>query len=368
MTTKLKIFGAANEGNVGDDLIALILKKYLEKHLPGVEVGFIPQQQQNELVFDADALVIGGGGLIYDYDYNNVTNYTDVIHLAHSIRLPVYMMGMGVQHVFSQEAIEAYRHAIKLVKRIGTRGEQDSQFIIDKLQYDPERIVTSRDLVFLYDDVIGQPKHVTNSYDKPVVTIALADWRLGDKNYKKIDESLADDYNAYRTYLKEVLPRIKEQLHFKVVCQAKEDIEFSHELVALTGGELIEFTGIEDSARLIDVFRESDFVVTSRYHGLIAAIIAHRPVVSVAFAGHKQQKLINESFPSLKEQFYDVGRFAREDIFTRLTKSDFRNSLQTITNAEYEACLASARKHHELVQYIAGELAKIEREGVVWHG
>jgi hypothetical protein len=86
--SKVKIFGASGCGNVGDDLIALILQKYLQSSLGDVtEVSLIPQQNQHEELKDTDILVIGGGGLIYDYDINNVRNYCDAVNYAFSYRV-----------------------------------------------------------------------------------------------------------------------------------------------------------------------------------------------------------------------------------------------------------------------------------------
>jgi polysaccharide pyruvyl transferase WcaK-like protein len=357
--SSIKIFGASNCGNVGDDLIALILQKYLRQAFGNeAEVDLIAQQKQYEEVKTADVLIVGGGGLIYDYDINNVRNYCNAINDAHDYRIPVYLMGMGVQHVFSDEGKAIYRDSLPKVSAIATRGTYDSAFIADDLGYDTKRLVTSRDLVFLYDDVIGIPQPVeTKPRKKPVLALSLADWRLGD-SYKDISPDLASEYKKYREYLDENLLALKKKFDVKVVCQAREDEEVSAHLATLFGTKVITFPTIEDSTQLVEVYRDADYVITNRYHGLIAAIIAHTPALGVSFSTHKSQRLIDDSFSSIKSQFYTVSDFVSSDILTQMADATFLDTLNIPTEYEYDASVEQARKHSEILKYIATDIAK----------
>lgn len=353
---QVRIFGASGAGNVGDDLIAAILLKALRKSLPNANVEILPQQHEPE-VRDADALIIGGGGLIYDYDYENVRIYTELIHLANSYRIPIYMSGMGVQHVFSQKAVEAYRNSIRLVKKIATRGIRDGKYIINDLNYPPQRVIESRDLVFLYEDMFGKITK-QNKNEKPVLILSLADWQLGG-NYKKIDPALANDYKNYRKYINENLPKLKDIFEIKIINQARQDLELSQELSQLLNAEMIDFPTIESSEKFIDEYLKADFVITSRYHGLIAALIADVPVLGVAFNSHKQENLIKDSFPTLKKQFYSVGQFTKDDVIEKMSSQEFRDSLKTRTKEEYEECVSLARRNFDIFKYVAGDLDKL---------
>jgi polysaccharide pyruvyl transferase WcaK-like protein len=356
--TKIKIFGAAHCGNVGDDLIARILVGYLEKWFgDAAEVSLIPQQKQHEQIKDADILIIGGGGLIYDYDINNVKNYCEAIEYAHNYRIPVYFMGMGVQHVFSEEARKLYGAELPKVSAIATRGTHDSEFIVADLGYTASRVVTSRDLVFLYDKVIGARPRPVRSSKKPVLSLSLADWQLG-KNYQHIQPGLADQYKSYREYLEANVSTLKKKFDVKVVCQAREDKKISKYLAEVFETEVVEFSTLEESTQLIEVYRASDYVITNRYHGLIAAIIARTPAVGVSFSTHKSQRLIDDSFPSLRSQFYTVSDFVEGDFVAKLMGDDFLATLQTAKESEYAACIRETEKHDEILKYIAADIAK----------
>lgn len=356
--SKVKIFGASGCGNVGDDLIALILQKYLQSSLGEVaEVSLIPQQDQHEELKDTDILVIGGGGLIYDYDINNVRNYCDAVNYAFSYRVPVYFMGMGVQHVFSDEAKALYHEALPKVSAIATRGTFDSKFIIDGLSYPAGRVITSRDLVFLYDDILSPINEKPEAKGKPTLALSLADWQLGD-NYKQIKPGLEEDYKRYREYLEKHLPPLKEKFDVRIVCQANEDVKVSQYLADMFGVEVTTFPTLESSANLVETYRQADYVITNRYHGLIAAVIAGTPALGVSFSTHKSQRLIDDSFPSLSRQFYTVGDFVEQDVLTKMIDDSFLSTLKNAEPDEYRRCVQSARQHSEIVKYIAADLAK----------
>jgi hypothetical protein len=59
---KLAFIGASGYGNIGDDTYPLVLRE----HLPGHELIFHNSDLPAELPGDLDAVVLGGGGLIYN--------------------------------------------------------------------------------------------------------------------------------------------------------------------------------------------------------------------------------------------------------------------------------------------------------------
>jgi polysaccharide pyruvyl transferase WcaK-like protein len=251
-----------------------------------------------------------------------------------------------------------YHEALPGVRAIATRGTFDSDFITTDLHYPAGRTVTSRDLVFLYDDVIGRKSPVDKiNRKKPVLALSLADWKLGD-SYQNIKPGLKEEYDRYRVYLEKELPKLKGEFEIKVVCQATEDVDISNYLVEMLGAELVTFPEIERSVELVETYRNADYVITNRYHGLIAAIIAGTPALGVSFSTHKSQRLIDDSFPSLRKQFYTVSDFVGDDILSKMSNESFRTQLKTATSAEYDACLRETRRHIEILKYISLDIAK----------
>lgn len=356
MPLKINVFGAAHYGNVGDDLIGLALQQFLQTHVADSQVTIYPQHSRYAIE-QADIVVIGGGGLIYDYDMANVRNYLQIINEAQADRIPVYMMGIGVQHVFSQEACDMYRQTLPFVTAISTRGEHDSRFITQELGYPASRVVTARDLVFLLEpDAHTAPDAPEPTSRRPKLALSLADWQLGS-NYKKIDSHLASDYTNYRRYLSRHLPRLAERYDVTIVCQAREDIELSQELGAMFGVTPVYLQDFADAMQLITIYQQQDLVVTNRYHGFIGAMVARTPVYGVSYGSHKTERLVQDSFPSLAGNFLTIRQFYEQDMVSRLLTEPLP-TLAPKTLQELDKCVKLAYNNTKITKIINNDIAR----------
>lgn len=356
--TRIVIFGATGSHNVGDDILGITLQKMIQNAVPSAEVIIRPQHVREDIE-TADLIVIGGGGLIYDVDFENVTNYTDIILRANDQATPVYMAGMGVQYMFTEKSKEVYRNALRFVKAISVRNDRDADYLIKELGCRPEQIIYSRDLAFLAPEVLDL-QGARQSLTKKRLIISLADWKLGKQNYEKIAPGLSDQKEAYLAYIKTAIAQLLEMYDIQLVCQAMEDRDLYNEILALYPTiELVEFKNVEDSARLVEVYQQADLAVTGRYHGLIVGIVAGTPTIGVSFGGHKIKKLVDDSFPSLDSQFFTVDDFVKNDILTKLTDTAFVAAIHQPTSAERRKTMRRARKNYRLMKMIAGECAKM---------
>lgn len=358
MKRQITIFGATGYSNVGDDLIAAVLREMLLRSIPDIDITIVPHYRR-ELIERSDVVIVGGGGLIYDYDPVNVTNYTEIILRAQEQVIPVFMAGIGVQHVFSEKSKELYRDALRFVEGISLRNDHDAEYVVSELHCRPETVIRSRDLAFLGTELFPvQP--VAPKGDKKVIVLSLANWQLGAKNYNRIDPALNEAQKAYLQYVREQIGVLTDTYEVKLVCQAAEDRELYEGIVEKHPTiELVTFEGIEDSHEIYNVFAGADVVVTGRYHGLIAGLIVDTPTIAVSFGGHKQQKLITDSYPSLSKQLYTVEQMVQQDLFVRLLDDTFVSSLQVATAAEQRQVRKLARQNYRLVKMIAGSLAKM---------
>ena len=354
---RVTIFGASGCNNVGDDLLGVTLQALLQKQLgPHVDVVLAPQHIR-EHIEQSDAVVIGGGGLIYDYDFANVENYVGIIERAAAQQIAVYMMGMGVQHVFSDKAKQLYRRGLRHVQAITVRDDDEKAFFVDELRCRPEQIIISRDLAFLAPDMFGWPQRPV-PHEKKRLLLSIADWKLSKTNYDKIEKGLSEQYASFVAYLHKEIGTLAALYDITLVCQAVEDQELYKDLQAKHGLELITFDTIDASKTLLEVYAQSDLVITGRYHGLIAAVLADKPVICVSFGGHKQQKLINDSFPSLREQFYSVDTFTKQDVLGGLRDAESWGRIAKVSDGERKYCVKLARRNYIVAKMIAGELAK----------
>jgi polysaccharide pyruvyl transferase WcaK-like protein len=98
---RVLVVGASGMGNVGDDLIAEVVAELLQAHcgarvaLSGPDVDLMHLRQ-------FDAVIVGGGGLIYDRraqtcEAQNLVNYLKFGYAAPHFGIPVLMLGIGDQ-------------------------------------------------------------------------------------------------------------------------------------------------------------------------------------------------------------------------------------------------------------------------------
>lgn len=354
---RVTIFGASGCNNVGDDILGVTLQALLQKQLgDDVDVVLAPQHIRDHIE-KSDVVVIGPGGLFYDYDFANVENYMDIVERAAVQQIAVYMMGLGVQHVFSEDAKERYRRGLQHVRAITVRDDDEKAYLVDEFDYPADQIIISRDIAFLAPELIGQPQQ-PEPQDKKHLLLSIADWKLGKANYDKIQQGLGEQHAAFVAYLHQTIGELTQQYKVTLVCQAVEDRELYEDLRAQHEVDLVTFDTIEASKTLLDVYAKADLVITGRYHGLIAAVLADKPVVCVSFSGHKQQKLINDSFASLKDQFYSVDAFTKEDILGRLKDEAAWNTFAKASAGERQRCVRLAHRNDTVAKMIAGELAK----------
>lgn len=362
MTKQILILGATGSKNVGDDILGLILQRMVQKTVPGVKVLIRPQHEREEIEA-SDLVIIGGGGLIYDATFENVTNYTSIILHAHDLGIPVYMAGMGVQYMVTEEAKGIYRDALRFVKAISVRNDKDGDYLLKELGCRPEQVIFARDLAFLAPEVMDIPA-LEQQADKPRLVLSLADLlidlQLDKKGADAISSGFSEHKQAYMEYVRQNIGSLLERYTVQLVVQAQEDTAFYAQLRReYPELELVEFEGIEDSWRLIQAYQGASLAVTGRYHGLIAGIVAGTPTIGVSFGGHKIDKLINDSFPSLRSQFYTMQQLVDDDLFAKMLDEKFVSQLRKPTPGEMRACTKKAQLNWRLMKMIAGECAKL---------
>ena len=97
-TKKATIISAWRVGNVGDDVVTLSAE-HICREAGYDEVVFLGPNGNYDEIRNSDLVAIGGGGLIYDGDWENVSNYTAPAVFAKNLRIPTAVLGVGTQGI-----------------------------------------------------------------------------------------------------------------------------------------------------------------------------------------------------------------------------------------------------------------------------
>lgn len=315
-SARIIMFNAADCDNLGDDLLIDGAQAYLARQLP--KAAFTLAVRERESLPAADLAVVGPGGLIYDFDERNVSNYCDAIEYANHLRKPIYLMGVGTQGVTKKSALVRYQRALNLVRWVNVRDETDAAFLTQHQLVEPRKLLVTADFVFMRG--FSHP-HPVRDGQKPKLLLTLADWQLGDANYNKIEAKLDQAVAGYKSYAIRHVARLKETFDVTILAQTREDRDFAAELGRAAGIEPVIYERAKNLDRILRLYAEADVVVTSRYHGFILGITSGALTIPVTLPGSKTARLVESRFPSLKAQACTVREFTSRDVLGGLTQN-----------------------------------------------
>lgn len=286
---RVLLVGASQMGNVGDDLIATVIAEMLAKE--GAEV-FVSGPDIDPLhVATYDAVVVGGGGLIYasrdgSNESQNLANYLKFGPIANHFGIPAVMIGVGDQdHAAGILGNELARHfsreALRRFDRITTR-DADSTQLLQSLG--ARSVQTGSDPVL---GLIHRARNCVKSTANQPRRIALVGELFA---YSSIVNLLTDSAG--------VLAADVRDNDFDLLVMSDDDVEHCHRMQqalqsAGTTAGILDLRGRNFEA-LIFLFAACRAVITTRFHGLILAALANVPVVALDSPNGKKARLLRE--------------------------------------------------------------------------
>ena len=251
---------------------------------------------------DADAFVFGGGDLIQDItSAYNLPYHLARVGLARTRRLPIAGVGLGIPPL-------SRRWSAPLVRAVWPRSaplavrDQGSADAARSLGLDP---VVAADLVFGLD-----PPEVAS---EAAIVVCLRPWHGG--GHRRAAGSWESGFDprmldALAAGLDDLAARTSLPIRF-VAFQPDRDGPF-HDAVAdrMTKAQVSSI--VPDLDVLLEVIGRSRLVVSSRYHGVVAGLLAARPVVALSYAD-KVTRLAADapaSVAALRHEPAAVGRLA----------------------------------------------------------
>jgi polysaccharide pyruvyl transferase WcaK-like protein len=280
------LINANGMGNFGEELLIEAVRRSLQSKEPDTPI-IVARPDFNPPIHAAyKRIVIGGGGMLYDMtvsstgtqlDLENVTNYFRYAFIAKKMNAQFMALGLGDQHrcvdYVSHEARWLMSQALDNADVVTTRDAGTAQ----RLQaLTTTKIESSVDLSFYLRasmrhcaQIVSGTRKITIVGElpmKPVLCRALAD--------------LCRRHGSDVRYL----------------AQANEDIDKYKILTSeLSADELdltdIRLANVEDGLKEI---AKSSFIITSRFHTMVCAIVMGIPFLAVDRDHGKKARLLRE--------------------------------------------------------------------------
>lgn len=288
---KVLLIGAAGWSNLGDDLIAASLQRWLQSYGATVSVAggprassivsisnrlsgsFRDRLQLLRAILSSDAVVIGGGGLLDDRLPGFYRPFTRVARVCRLLRKPYIFAGIGVGPVRHESSRVAYRDAC---------GGAAAVFVRDRESADRLRECGVERPVEVVSDPVLWHTVAPDEADRVDVAINLRTWEPIDE-----DKGIQLDSDAIVEVVAEAVgPLIAEGARISLFSMSAlpddDDANVLDRLRERLGLELDAL--VEPEAKTVrSLIAGASVVLSMRLHGCLLAASLGRPVVGLAY-------------------------------------------------------------------------------------
>jgi exopolysaccharide biosynthesis predicted pyruvyltransferase EpsI len=266
---KILILGYYDKNNLGDELFKLAFKKILYRH----DLVIRNVYNIDEIPYDIDIVVIGGGDVINNYFMDRIK-----ILLKNYIG-PVYGLSIGIPY---KSAIEDGQ--LDMFDYIITRNKNDipeltTRFGKDYVRYFPDfSLFLSEEITICVD----------KNHCKKKIGLCLAQdyYKNNDRFFKDTVEYIKKLSRKYIVYL--IAFNTNESNHKEndnlLNCKIKECIDDGlNEIVVINS---------RDFKKVIEVFKDLDLCICSRFHSCMLSIMTYTPFIPM-FTTRKIRELVD---------------------------------------------------------------------------
>ena len=283
---RVLVIGASAMGNVGDDLLAGVLTEMLaaegaDVHLAGPDVDPLR-------VAAYDAVVVGGGGLVYasrngQNETQNIANYLKFGPIARRCGVPAALIGVGDQdHAGGIERDPLTKRfvaaALAQFDHVTARDAQSGDFLARHGAVGPK---VGSDLLFRW-------RERARGAVKPT---AVQPGRVAFAGELFRFRTIADGFANGGP-----LAACAEDADIDVLVMSDDDVEHAQRMqqVLTKAGASAAVVDLRDRdfAALVFLFASYSAVVTTRFHGLVIAALAEVPVLALDVADGKCARLL----------------------------------------------------------------------------
>lgn len=268
-----------------------IIKKFLRNMLSKVRsrqrhlINSAPslvEPRLHQILSSEDVVVITGGDVFSsEYGWASLRYYLSLIHTAHSLSLPVILLGHTIGRFTSLEDLEAWLQVVDKITLLTTRDNSTYKYL-DEVNGLPKNTKITSDVAFCLAESFSYPRYHQGS-KRPLVSLSISS---GVVNWSSI--SLDQHFLAWKAIIEAILeemdadiimiPHVHESYGDDRFIQSSLHREYrfdSRISVASEDLSAAEYKGIIGS---------TEFMVAERMHAAIASISMNVPTVLAAYS------------------------------------------------------------------------------------
>lgn len=319
---------ANNNGNIGDDAITFAAFDMLQEVFPQAEVHIDKAPACKNIIKQMDLVVIGGGGVFYDNNFNNAQNYCQYFLYAHEAKVKSCAIGVGALGRRTVLGNELFKHALDLAEFIVVR-DKISQVALTETIATSTKVYCKQDIAFTLQAT--QAYELKKQNEKPLLLFSLVDM----KNRR--------NYIHYQQQQIPCMQMLLEYFEVKLLLQSKDDLALYNTLKNRFGLEIIDL-GYANTRQVISLYQQCDLVITGRLHGFIFATLANVPVITVSTQKNasKLDILIKTSLPKCAISNISKHDYDKDVLLRKITqyfndKNNFVASKKEVAYCQQQA-------------------------------
>jgi polysaccharide pyruvyl transferase WcaK-like protein len=286
---RVLVVGASGMGNVGDDLVAEVIAERLREHC-GARVALSGPDVDLTHLRDFDAVVVGGGGLIYERrgdidEAQNLVNYLKFGFAASHFGIPALMLGVGDQQDGPDPEKGSWRadYISKSLRNFRLATTRDPQSAALLQRWGLRDVRPGCDLLF---GAAAHAAHAVRPAARQPARLAIGGELLGVAAMRAL---LEDDAAAA------VADLASQEVDLLVM--SNDDVPhlaFAQERLAAAGvtASLVDLRG-KPFAVLVYTMASYDALITTRFHGLVMAALCGVPVLAFSSESGKIARLLS---------------------------------------------------------------------------
>lgn len=278
------VVSAFGVGNVGDDAVSFGAREVLYRN--GFDdVDLVGPNPDYGVIDSADLLVVGGGGLLYDSSFSNVSNYTAPIRYAYERGIPSAVLGVGTQGIRTTLGAAAFKDALSLARLVTVRERSDATLLTETVGL--KNVHTTGDLALLLAD---GPRPVPVRRDPGLAVLSLS---------HSLESWLAKRDSTIDAYLDETIDALGTGYNKVLGVVHSVDDEAIYERLRQRREIQVVKAADYDVTAIMDLYGSAGVVVSSRFHGLLFSVMGRTPLIQVCGPTSKSGRALAERFPSL---------------------------------------------------------------------
>ncbi len=297
---KVIIASANGYGNAGDDICAMVSKMLVKEVFERPKIRVTAPPFDETIVTGAEAIVLGGGGIIYDANKANMDNYLQYVNYGLSHDAITIGLGLGEQGIVTKEGEKTYKAAFEKMDLLTVRSKMDAE----RLQkIGVKNVEATQDLAFSFD----YSKYATR-YERIQKYRDKSPWRrkpklgtvISNQEHLVTDLKLAyskvEKLNAlhFKNSLENNIQKISQIYNVTIITQSRDDLEMAEMFKTLYGVSVYSYKNARDLHKLLNTYASQDIILSQRFHGIVFSLMIGVPVIGLGYEGQKQYKLLKD--------------------------------------------------------------------------